>query len=168
MRFELTIDGYLRTTASTVSGEHLSVLQRLLIVLPRRERLGRPVVHHLSAGAHRLTRLGHSPLTRISNIFSILNSYRQEIKFLGKEVWFEKSGYKYFITVDMLFVGYALRNATTLLISSLTRHKLPSCSFTESTNCAGASAVSVLFCLRSLSLIRFLGPLLRILVICAE
>jgi len=66
VRFELTIDGSLRTTACTDwFGEHLSVLQRFLIVLPRRERLGRPVVHHLSAGAHRHAGLGHSPLTRI-------------------------------------------------------------------------------------------------------
>jgi hypothetical protein len=71
VRFELTIDGSLRTTACTVLfGEHLSVLQRLLIVLPRRERLGRPVVHHLSAGAHRHAGLGHSPLARIVKYLS--------------------------------------------------------------------------------------------------
>ena len=72
VRFELTIDGSLRTTAfnSIGSGEHLSVLQRFLIVLPRRERLGRPVVHHLSAGAHRHAGLGHSPLTRIVKYLS--------------------------------------------------------------------------------------------------
>lgn len=50
---------------SLSSGEHLSVLQRFFIVLPRREKLSIPVVHHLSAGAHRHAGLGHSPFTRI-------------------------------------------------------------------------------------------------------
>ena len=48
------------------------MLQRFLIILPRRERLSIPVVHHLSAGAHRHAGLGHSPFTRILKyLFSI-------------------------------------------------------------------------------------------------
>lgn len=70
------------------------MLQRFLIVLPRRERLGRPVVHHLSAGAHRHAGLGHSPFTRIPK-------YPSSFKYLsaGNDVFVKK--YTFLKEVDV-------------------------------------------------------------------
>ena len=72
VRFEHTIDGSLRITAlDSILCEHISVLQRFLTDRPRRVDLSRPVVHHLSAGAHRHTRLGHSPISILGSTSSI-------------------------------------------------------------------------------------------------
>ena len=72
VRFELTIDGSLRITAfDSILCEHISVLQRFLTDRPRRVDLSRPVVHHLSAGAHRHAGLGHSPIFILGSTSSI-------------------------------------------------------------------------------------------------
>ena len=47
------------------------MLQRFLTDRPRRVDLSRPVVHHLSAGAHRHAGLGHSPISILGSTSSI-------------------------------------------------------------------------------------------------